>query len=217
MKGMMDMIYPDALGGTLTEQEILFAAERTIELARQEAEGNDEKACQLIIAHLSMLCYDQGVDTFVTQAKKKNTSHIDPVDCMYGALLESQKKWEWVTDYCRDTLSIHLHPMGMLVFLRFSSNTENPSDDDVSLMKAIDRYAKELELKAQDELKEAPPVSVPDIDNFTGDETTLIIEFFKLMDQIGTFYHDRNRYASEEKKQLHDRIVAIHNRIVKSR
>ena len=35
------------------------------------------------------------------------------------------------------------------------------------------------------------PVAVPDIENFSGDDTVLMVEFFKLMEEIGTFYHDR--------------------------
>lgn len=212
------MIYPDEYSGSLNEQEILFAAERTIEIAHQEAEGNDEKACQLIIAHLSTLCYNQGVERFIATVKAQKLPFIDSDGCMYGAVMESQKLWEWVSDYCRDTKDIHLHPLGMLMFLRYTSTPEDPSDDDVALVKAIDRYATELEEKLKEESKLAgeAPVAVPDIENFSGDDTVLMVEFFKLMGEIGTFYHDRSRYGSDEKRALHDRIVAIHNRITNS-
>lgn len=212
------MMYPDEFSGSLNEQEVLFAAERTIEIARQEAEGNDEKACQLIIAHLATLCYNQGVERFVAGVKNKTVQVTDVSDCMFGAVIESQKLWEWVADYCRDTKDIHLHPMGMLIFLRYTSSTEDPTDDDAALVAAIDRYTTGLELKLKEEnkLTDEPPVSVPDIENFSGDDTVLIVEFFRLMEKIGTFYHDRSKYDSDEKRELHDRIVAIHHRIVKS-
>lgn len=212
------MVYPDEFSGSLNEQEILFAAERTIEIAHQEAEGNDEKACQLIIAHLSTLCYNQGVERFISKIKKEKVPTVDSDECMLGAVMESQKLWEWVADYCRDTKDIHLHPLGMLIFLRYSSTPEEPSDDDTALVTAIDRYAEELEHKLQEENKliDDAPVAVPDIENFSGDDTVLMMEFFKLMEEIGTFYHDRSRYDSDEKRELHDRIVAIHNRIMNS-
>lgn len=212
------MLYPDEFSGSLKEQEILFAAERTIEIAHQEAEGNDEKACQLIIAHLSTLCYNQGVERFIATITGQKLPSIDSDECMYGAVMESQKLWEWVADYCRDTKDIHLHPLGMLMFLRYTSSPEDPNDDDMALVKAIDRYAAELEKKLKEEsrLTDDTPVAVPDIENFSGDDTVLMVEFFKLMEEIGTFYHDRSRYDSDEKRALHDRIVAIHNRITNS-
>lgn len=193
--------------------EILVIAEQLINQTKLEYPNNDEAQASAILANLSILCYSQGMNYVVLNMNIKKYPNRD--DIFADVIKEAQKRWEWIIAYCKDTLNIELHPLGMLFVLRFVTSGEHDLYAP-HVLAGIERVSRELDKKIAEDVKVAEAKPVPEIDEFDGDIPTLIMEYFKLLEEIGTFYRDRDKYETEEQKLLHDRIVAIYRKIGKS-
>jgi len=206
--------YPDEVNNNLlNESEFLLAVEEIVSIAVSEnAEESDQGIA--IMFHLGVLCYIQGVQLAVENLKrdgKINDANISRVQRQLLAVLCAQTRWEFAETYCKNMLKLELNPLGLLVVLKHISS-ENTGDTDAELAEAVDQAATIIEDKAKGELASvSTPPQVPDIGiNLNSD---LIPEFFKLLEKIGTFYMDRDKYETDEQKELHDRIVAIYQKI----
>ena len=188
--------------------EILAVAETLIQQAQDEYK-NEEARASAILANLVVLCYSQGMNATCHKGIDKFTC-ID--DIFADVIAEAQMRWEWIITYCRDVLSIDLHPLAMLFVLQFITSSKNdPYAPHV--LEGIARVNKRLDEKIAEDVKVADAESDPEIENFDGCTATLVVEYFSLLEKLGTFHRDRDRYETEEQKKLHDRIVAIYHRI----
>lgn len=208
--------YPDEaiMFSPLEQPALLVAAEYIVKLATDETPDQDQRAA-IILAHAAQLCYNQGVATVIDRHTKAGDSISDMESDIYDALHAGQCAWEMVSKYYKDMLSIELHPLGMMTVLLVSINNSagDESEEFRLLSRVIKQYLEDVEKKEKEELKNVDVKPVPEVENSDKSDSELMIEYFKLMEEIGTFYHDRDRYDTEEKRELHDRIVAIFNKI----
>lgn len=211
------VLYPDEKDDSLlNEREFLTAVESTISIAKAEI-ADGEARDLAILFHLGVLCYIQGVQLAVENLKrdgKLNDPSVSRIDRQVLSILCAQTRWEFADTYCRTMLEMTINPVGLLIVLKHIAD-EQEDDSDGELAQAVDVAAHIIEEKAQGELASVESRSMPEnITTITADET-LVKEFFDLLEEIGTFYADRDKYETEEQKELHDRVVAAYQQIAK--
>jgi len=211
-KGSFDLVEPTKSVEEDLQQfnkaEILAVAETLIQQAQKE-HTNEEAQASAILANLAVLCYSQGMNATCNKGVKAFASTDD---IFADVIAEAQIRWEWIITYCHDVLNIDLHPLAMLFVLRFITSSEN----DVyapHVLAGIERVSKQLDEKIAEDVQAADAEIDPEIESFDGSMATLVVEYFKLLEEIGTFHRDRDKYETEEQKKLHDRIVTIYRKI----
>lgn len=211
-------IWPYEVTDVFDHAQILLATEQTIQMVTDM--GLDESGrSAMITMNLVQLCYSQGINCVMS--KNTKLAEDDRERIMLEIVRESQSRWEWISSYCKDTLNINFHPFTLLCTLGALASAqiedESVQNANHALVDAINTYMDKMELEFKSDLElvnppvvDAPAESQIDLDK-SNDE--LIQEYFKLMLELGTFYRDRSRYKTDHERELHDRIIAIHEKI----
>lgn len=208
--------YPDELSDALlNEHEFLVAVEQTVSIAK-EATTNEEECNLAIMFHLGVLCYIQGIQLAVENLKREgklNDASVSSVDRQVMAILCGQTRWEFAEAYCKNLLGVQINPIGLLVVLKRISSDDSGENDKV-LSEAVDEAARIIESQAKGDLASIgkPPETIP-ADIGINLESELIPTFFSLLEEIGTFYIDRDKYETDEQRELHDKIISIYQKI----
>ena len=139
---------------------------------------------------------------------RKGEEYKDNKDeSMYQMIYETWKVWGHLHTYVMKKYGIDdidpVFPMNM--FKEMFGNTEMEPD----INKALLRVAEEEKTFVDKYKRGYDIVSVPEIENFSGDPTELMDAYFNMVEQLGTFYPDRDRYETDDQRKLHDKIVAI--------
>ena len=109
--------------------------------------------------------------------------------------------------------NIELHPAMVVVVLTSYVNSAEANDEQASVVRlGIERYVnlnlEELgDILARDDPAPAVPEDLPE------DSDDLIVEYFRCLEELGTFRRDRSAYENDDQRLLHDRIVALYHRI----
>lgn len=208
--------YPDELSDALlNEHEFLVAVEKTVSIAKETTSSDDERDVAIMF-HLGVLCYIQGVQLAVENLKREgrlNDETVSHVDRQVMAILCGQTRWEFAEAYCKNLLNVQINPIGLLVVLKHIAG-ENSGDGDKVLSAAVDEAAKIIESQAKGDLASiGKPQDVAPVNVGVNLESELIPTFFSLLEQIGTFYIDRDKYETDEQRKLHDEIISIYQKI----
>lgn len=209
-------LYPDEVESKLMdEHEFLLAVEATVSIATAENPGQSERDLAIIF-HLGVLCYIQGVQLAVENLKrygKLNDQSISHVERQVMSILCAQTRWEFAETYCKTMLNVQISPIGLLIVLKHIAN-DNTSESDAALAEAVEQASHILEEKAKGELASVKRARFIGTDHpLIKADAGLVREFFTLLEEIGTFYMDRDKYETDEQKELHDRIVAVYQKI----
>lgn len=211
--------YPDEIIDCLIDEKVfLLAVEQTITLADQ-LNCDDSDRAMAVLAHLAMLCYIQGmcktVDELTSTGKLKDAS-ITPSERELMVVRNGQSRWEFAKLYCKDTLNVDLHPLGMLVVLKRLAIDDESGSKNEALSDAVDTVAAELESIAKKELEEVQARTSETLQAVHVKNPSLIPEFFRSLEDIGTFNFDRSKYDNDSDRAKHDRIMELYNGIVSS-
>jgi len=220
--------FPSDTDRLLNEAEFLLGVETDVEhFGRRAEEIGEEEASAWLLGELSIFCYLQGLMAarayHDAEANKPNPTEEEMSAVVGDALREAQLRWVTAIDHCRQTHEIEFHITGMLIFL--GTVYLKFADPDMPLTLVTSRLCTERLAELQENLEkemvretaEPEVIPVPDVDNYDGPIEDLVGEYFRLMEELGTYHRNRSEYATDEQRAKHDRLVAIYHRIITNR
>ena len=190
-----------------SDEKILVAAELLMANKDKHGETHEEQMNWLTL-QLADICHLQGM--LRAADDQKTTPYKDLTDALYHAISYAHAAWQNVVSYLKDTSSTQLYPLGVVVYLKGICK-EKPFPE---LEAALERFMRQWIKWQSEQIKDLEVVPVPEVENFTGDPKELILAYFNMANELETFYGDRSKYDSDDKRKLHDKMVAIFNKVI---
>ena len=157
-----------------------------------------------------------------TKAAQHYGGLIEHGNALRYTLTKAQDMWEhacsFVAKHGELVNEITLNPMGLLITVSVSANMAN----DENLSNAFSKEIYEIIAERGERLQTVP---TPGQDTMTNDEIEKILEnadenivkeFFETFRQVKVFYNDPKKYENEEDLKLHNKMLAIFSRIIRS-
>ena len=189
-----------------TPTELLVVADTVV---KSHTEDDKEERSLNILSDLAILSLNQGL--YLAREKMKAGEYPDDIQGLKAAFAEGEKRWISIVEYINANTDERINQLGYDMILLYLISDGKEGD----LTEAAKSYIEDIIEASSKESKnvDVEIVSVPDIESFGGDPKELVQAYFVMLGELGTFHRDRSKYNTEHEKSLHDKIVAIYNKV----
>ena len=199
----------------MDRERIVTAIEGLIAPVDLEKLKKSEKQMQVFTSLIIEYCFVEAAKP--VQERQAETKQVTTPEDIKEIIALAHSIWCLIEDYLRDTHDFIFPPAAFEVSLVKSiDNFSSDSIQDRTIREGISLYVQELVDKSKEELEavnNVEVVPVKDIENYGGDPKELVDAFFVMLGELGTFYRDRSNYETEDKRKIHDKLVAISQKL----